>query len=229
MVQYVDANEKIAYFDQKGFSWAQFPQKLILPSIPIKRHVFLERASIQAPVQAPAGRDTSNCSQSKRYRFPVIPGLLRSTGRGVPWDASTQPGREFLCLRVGKCGQPHYRRRGTRWETKDPSNRQRVGKREEEKKGGRGMQAGAQPAVAYIGPCATRVNVGAFSFKEGVSVAFAASRDVLPAHGPPWPLLPPNCWEKLLRPLCREGTGWLSPCRQGPRPPMASCVVSVQG
>lgn len=42
-MQYVDANELIAYFDSKGFCWAQFPQKLILPHIPVKCHVFFER------------------------------------------------------------------------------------------------------------------------------------------------------------------------------------------
>lgn len=41
MVQYLAANDMIAYY--KDFCWAQFPQKLILPSVSAKSHIFFER------------------------------------------------------------------------------------------------------------------------------------------------------------------------------------------
>lgn len=41
MVQYLAAKDMIAYY--KDFCWAQFPQKLILPSVSAKSHIFFER------------------------------------------------------------------------------------------------------------------------------------------------------------------------------------------
>lgn len=43
MVQYVAASDTIAYY--KDFCWAQLPQKLILPSVSVKSHIFFWKAS----------------------------------------------------------------------------------------------------------------------------------------------------------------------------------------
>lgn len=69
-----------------------------------------------------------------------------------------------------------------RWNTKDPSNGQRAGKRGEEKKarGGRGQETRLHRhmlAVKQYGQSLKSSPLG-----KGVSTAFAMSRDVLPAH-----------------------------------------------
>lgn len=43
MMQYVAASHMIAYY--KDFCWAQFPQKLILPSVSVKSRIFFWKAS----------------------------------------------------------------------------------------------------------------------------------------------------------------------------------------
>lgn len=82
----------------------------------------------------------------------------------------------------------------------------------EQEKGGRRererMWAGDKTAWPYLGCCAILANAEAFSFREGVSTAFAASRDALPAHRPP--LTSSRTWtasgrEKFLQPLRGEG------------------------
>lgn len=72
--------------------------------------------------------------------------------------------------------------------------------REQEKGGrreGERMWAGDKTSWPYLGCCAMLANAEAFSFMEGVSTAFAASRDALPTHRPP-PHLQSDldgCWE----------------------------------
>lgn len=72
----------------------------------------------------------------------------------------------------GQGGKQKTRLTGREWG-------QRGGREESER-----MQAGDKTASPYVGRCATWANAEAFSFREGVSTAFAASREALPAHRP---------------------------------------------
>lgn len=71
------------------------------------------------------------------------------------------------------------------------------------------MWAGDKTSWPYLSCCAMLANAKAFSFREGVSTAFAASRDALPTHTDPH-LTFSRTWtasgrEKFLQPLRGEG------------------------